>query len=89
MICIYRAGQTPVTQSINWTENRPVGHVKLNETATERLTFELLTPLIDWHVVPGSIVQPNPPQPDMLCGIDGRGLRTVELMTLDHPWQHR
>jgi hypothetical protein len=62
---------------------------RLNKTATERLTFELLAPLIDWRVVPGTIVQPNPPQPDILCEIDGCGPRAVELVTLDHPHTRR
>ena len=40
-------------------------------------------PLIDWEIVPGSLQQPEPRQPDILCEVVGRGPVAVELVALD------
>jgi hypothetical protein len=56
---------------------------RLSKQAVERRTFEALAPLIGWDVVPGSLRQPDPPQPDILCEVVGRGPVAVELVSLD------
>jgi hypothetical protein len=56
---------------------------RFTKQAIERRAFEALAPLIGWDVVPGSIQQPDPPQPDILCEVTGRGAVAVELVALD------
>ena len=55
----------------------------LSKQAIERRTFEALAPLIGWQIVPDSIKQPSPPQPDVLCEVVGHGPLAVELVALD------
>ncbi len=56
---------------------------RLSKQAAKRRTFEALAPLIGWEIVPGSVRQPAPPQPDILCEIVERGPVAVELVSLD------
>jgi hypothetical protein len=56
---------------------------RLSKQAIERRTFEALAPLIGWEIVPGSVQQPAPPQPDILCEVVERGPVAVELVSLD------
>lgn len=60
---------------------RPVLHI--SKQVRELRTFETLARVIDWKIVPGSIQQPPPPQPDILCEVVGRGPVAVELVSLD------
>jgi hypothetical protein len=64
----------------NLVSARPVLHTK---QARELSTFERLAPLIGWKVVRGSIQQPKPPEPDILCTVEGVGQVAVELVSLD------
>ena len=56
---------------------------RFRKEAIERRVFEALAPLVGWEVVSESIVQPVPPQPDILCEIRGRGFIAVELVAID------
>jgi hypothetical protein len=56
---------------------------RLTKEAIERRVFEALAPLIGWELVPGSIHQPHPPQPDILCQVSGLGPLAVELVAID------
>lgn len=58
-------------------------NTRLSKEEIERRIFEALAPLIGWEIVPDSIQQPAPPQPDILCEVVGRGRVTVELVALD------
>jgi len=58
---------------------------RFTKEAVERRVFEALAPLIGWDVVADSIVQPVPPQPDILCEVRGRGSIAVELVAIDAP----
>jgi hypothetical protein len=51
--------------------------------AIELRVFNALAPLIGWDVVPGSILQPRPRQPDLLCDLVGQGTVAVEFVSLD------
>lgn len=62
---------------------------RFTKLAIERRKFEMLAPLVGWQVVPGSIQQPNPPQPDLLCDVGGVGPLAVELVSLDDPATRR
>ena len=42
-----------------------------------------LAPLLGWNVVPGTVQQPQPPKPDILCDVAGVGPLGVELVALD------
>ncbi len=56
---------------------------RFTKEAIERRVFEVLAPCLGWDVVSGSIVQPVPPQPDILCQVRGRGAIAVELVAID------
>lgn len=56
---------------------------RFTKEAIERRVFEALAPLVGWDVVSGSIVQPVPPQPDILCQVRGHGAIAVELVAID------
>lgn len=56
---------------------------RLSKQAIECRIFKALAPLIGWEIVPGSVQQPAPPQPDILCEVVGRGVVAVELVSLD------
>lgn len=56
---------------------------RFTKEAVERRVFEALAPLVGWDVVVDSIVQPVPPQPDILCEVRGRGSIAVELVAID------
>lgn len=56
---------------------------ELTKEDTERRYFEVLAPLAGLSVVPGSISQPSPPAPDILCEISGQGPLAVEMVSID------
>jgi len=60
---------------------RQVTH--FSKPVAERRAFEALAPLIGWNVIPGSIQQPKPPEPDILCNVAGLGAMAVELTAID------
>jgi hypothetical protein len=49
----------------------------------ERRQFEAIAPLLDLDIVPGSIQQPEPKAPDILCECKRNGALAFELVTLD------
>jgi hypothetical protein len=57
----------------------------LTKVERELRIFEALAPMIGYEVVPGSIQQPDPPQPDVLCEIVRVGPLAVELVAIDDP----
>ena len=57
--------------------------MKLTKPERERRVFEALAPLIGWEVLPGSVVQSDPP--DIVCDIAGEGRLAIELVALDAP----
>jgi hypothetical protein len=57
----------------------------LTKQEIERRVFGALAPVIGWDITPGSIQQPPPPQPDILCDVVGQGPVAVELVALDDP----
>jgi len=57
--------------------------MRLPKRERERGVFEVLAPLAGLHVVPGSILQPDPP--DIVCEVVGHGSLAVELVALDAP----
>lgn len=56
---------------------------RFTKEAVELRAFQALAPLIGWEVLPDSIRQPEPPQPDILCEVRGRGPMAVELVAID------
>jgi hypothetical protein len=55
----------------------------LTKEEIEFRVFEALAPLAGLNVVPGSILQPPPPAPDIYCEIAGAGPLAVELVAID------
>jgi hypothetical protein len=65
---------------------RPVLHTK---QVRELRTFEALAPLIGWKIEPGSILQPEPPEPDIFCKVVDLGPIAIELLSLDDEYTNR
>lgn len=56
---------------------------RFTKEAIERRVFEALAPLVGWEIVPDTILQPPPPQPDILCVTMQQGPLAVELVAID------
>jgi hypothetical protein len=65
---------------------RPVLHTK---QVRELRTFEALAPLIGWKIEPGSMLQPEPPEPDIFCNVVDLGPIAIELLSLDDEYTNR
>jgi hypothetical protein len=60
---------------------RPV--IKLSKQVRELRAFKAAAEALHWKVSPDSIQQPAPPEPDVLCIVEGLGPVAVELLSLD------
>jgi hypothetical protein len=58
---------------------------RFTKQAIERRTFDALVDLLGWGIVPGSVEQPAPPQPDIRCEVAADGPLAVELVAIDPP----
>jgi hypothetical protein len=57
--------------------------IKLSKQTRELRAFKAAAEAMEWKVDPDSIQQPAPPEPDILCTVEGLGPVAVELLSLD------